>query len=133
MSVLPLRTRKKTKRQPITCFLFDLCKELGVWDVDAVADVMPYRLLLEWQAHNRLRHWVGSEEQEYWRAALIASTIINMTYRGKAAKTWHVDELIPRIFGSRVNSAQVARTRADFMRRLRWRSLAGEWCADGVG
>jgi hypothetical protein len=71
---------------------------------------MPYRLLLEWQAHNRLRQWVGSEEQEYWRAALIASTIINMTYRGKAAKTWHVDELIPRIFGSRVNSAQVAKT-----------------------
>lgn len=71
---------------------------------------MPYPLLLEWQAHNRLRQWVASEEQEYWRAALIASTVINMTYRGKAPKTYHVDDLIPRIFGTQRSGAHIAQT-----------------------
>lgn len=61
---------------------------------------MPYALLLEWQAHNRLRQWVAPQEQAYWRSGLLASTIINMTYRGKAARTYHVDELIPRIFAT---------------------------------
>lgn len=84
--------------------------ELGIWDVDRVASQMPYPLLLEWQAHNRIRQWVSPMEQQYFQAALIASTVINMTYRGKAAKTYYVDDLIPRIFGSQRTGAHVAKT-----------------------
>ena len=71
---------------------------------------MPYRVLLEWQAHQRIRQWVAPAEQSYWQAALVASTIINMTWRGKGAKTFHVDEMIPRIFGSQRSGAHIAKT-----------------------
>lgn len=84
--------------------------EMGEWDVDRVAAAMPYPLLLEWQAHNRIRQWVSPVEQSYWQTALITSTIINMTYRGKTPRTYHVDDLTPRIFGTQRSGAHVAQT-----------------------
>ena len=83
---------------------------MGEWDVDRVAALMPYPLLLEWQAHNRIRQWVFPAEQSYWQAALVASTIINMTYRGKTARTYHVDDLIPRIFRTQRSGSHIAQT-----------------------
>ena len=45
-----------------------------------------------------------------FRSALVASTIINMTYRGKTARTYHVDDLIPRIFGTQRSGSHIAQT-----------------------
>jgi len=98
---------------------------MDIWNVDRVADLMPFPLLLEWQAHNRIRQWVAPAEQSYWQAALVASTIINMTWRGKGARTFAVDELIPRIFSSERSGAHIAKTPKQIYEAFRMALIGG--------
>lgn len=63
--------KKLTEGEPLREFLFRLALEIGVWDVDSLAEEMPMELFWEWMAFYRMSPWGDS-----WRQTGRLATIV---------------------------------------------------------
>lgn len=73
--------RKKLADEPEREFLFRLALQLGIWDVEALADSMPLPMFYDWLAFYRMSPW-GDE----WRRAGRLARIIALANGAKGVE-----------------------------------------------
>jgi len=80
---------------PARRFLFRLALESGHWvyNPDALARRMPYRVMREWQEYAILEPF--GETRADLRAAIIASTVANV-HRGKKQRPFKLADFMPK-------------------------------------
>lgn len=84
---------------PARRFLFRLALESGHWvyNPDALARRMPYRILREWQEYAILEPF--GEERADLRAAIVATVIANV-FRGKKQRPFKLSDFMPKFGGA---------------------------------
>ena len=92
--------------RPARRFLFRLALESGyfVYNPDALARRMPYRILREWQDYAMLEPF--GEERADLRSAIIAATVANV-HRGKKQRPFRPADFMPKFGGPVVAARQL--------------------------
>jgi hypothetical protein len=106
---------KKALDDPLRLFAFDLAKELGRVDVDAMLAEVPLALMYEWMEYASRKPF--GEERADLRSGIIAATIANAN-RGKGGKRFKPSDFMPK-FGRRARRQtpeQIGQVMEAFMR-----------------